>query len=569
MPPGDGSSRLGELTARVEELERRLTALEHSRPTQSPHAESPSAAAFAAPGAEVTASSDAQPNLLPLFGRAILGIAGAYLLRAAAESGMLAPWLAVALALAYAAGWLIWSARPDGHSRFAQYIYGFTGALILSAMLWEVTVRFRTLEPALTAALVAAFALLSMALAWRGDTSAVIWVGMLTAVCTAFVLLVATREPVPFTWAVVGMTAMAETAAWAGRWRVLRAIVVLATDMTVVVLLLLLGDASAVPEEYHAADPGVLIAIVGALFLIFAASTAVRTLGQGLRVTGFEIVQFAAAVLLTGWGVLRITHGAGALALGVLCLAAGATCYFTAFGLLGREGERWNFHFYAACGVVFAAAGSFFALSGPALVIWLCVAAVGATGLGVRMRNPILDVHGVVYLAGAAWASRLLGYGWSALAGSCPPAPGGLEMAAAATAVLTTVMVSRYRGEHTAERLLRLLPAILAVYAVAALAVTGIAGLVARGGVAELPALAVVRTVVTGAAALALAFAGARIAQRELVWMAYAAAVVGSLKLAVEDLRIGSTQSLAASLLIFGAVLILIPRLARAGKLRA
>jgi hypothetical protein len=32
------------------------------------------------------------------------------------------------------------------------------------------------------------------------------------------------------------------------------------------------------------------------------------------------------------------------------------------------------------------------------------------------------------------------------------------------------------------------------------------------------------------------------------------------------DLRFGSTQSLAASLLIYGAVLILIPRLVRAGK---
>jgi hypothetical protein len=38
-----------------------------------------------------------------------------------------------------------------------------------------------------------------------------------------------------------------------------------------------------------------------------------------------------------------------------------------------------------------------------------------------------------------------------------------------------------------------------------------------------------------------------------LVWMAYAAAVLGSLKLVFENLRIGSTESLAASLLLFMA----------------
>ncbi len=127
-------------------------------------------------------------------------------------------------------------------------------------------------------------------------------------------------------------------------------------------------------------------------------------------------------------------------------------------------------------------------------------------------------------------------------------------------------MISRYPGEHQGERLLRLLPAILAVCATAAFAVAALVWLIARGGAPSLPQLAVIRTVVTCAAALLLAFVGARWKRLELVWMAYAAAVLGSLKLVFEDLRFGSTQSLAASLLIYGAVLILIPRLVRAGR---
>ncbi|MGC2417594.1 MAG: hypothetical protein WA434_07605, partial [Candidatus Acidiferrales bacterium] len=157
-------------------------------------------------------------------------------------------------------------------------------------------------------------------------------------------------------------------------------------------------------------------------------------------------------------------------------------------------------------------------------------------------------------------------YAGRALAGTYPPAPGALPIVAAVTALLCTAMVSRYPGEHQGERLLRLLPAILAVYALAALAVAALVWLVARGAAPGLPQLGVIRTIVTCAAALLLAFVGARWKRIELVWMAYAAAVLGSLKLAFEDLRFGTTQSLAVSLLIYGTVLILIPRLVRAGK---
>jgi hypothetical protein len=127
-------------------------------------------------------------------------------------------------------------------------------------------------------------------------------------------------------------------------------------------------------------------------------------------------------------------------------------------------------------------------------------------------------------------------------------------------------MVSRYPGDRVGERLLRLLPAVLAVYGTAALAVAALVWLFAHGAAPALPQLAVIRTVVTCAAVLLLAFAGARLQRLELVWIAYATAILGSLKLVVEDMRLGSTLSLATSLLIYGVVLILIPRLVRAGK---
>jgi len=81
--------------------------------------------------------------------------------------------------------------------------------------------------------------------------------------------------------------------------------------------------------------------------------------------------------------------------------------------------------------------------------------------------------------------------------------------------------------------------------------------------------VAVIRTLVTCAAALLLASIGAAGKRFELVWMAYTTAILGSLKLVFEDLRIGSTQSFAASLLIYGVVLISIPRIVRLRKKQA
>jgi len=566
MPPGDVSFHLEELLARVDELERRIAALERAGQTRSPYLESPAAMATVVRGSDKTLPATPQPSMLSVFGRAVLGVAGAYLLRAASESGIFPARIALTVALAYAAGWLVWAAWPGAQAQFTRLCYAITAALILSPVLWESTVRFKILEPPVTSAVLAAFALLAIILAWHFNVSAVVWVGMLASVFTALVLFVGARAPVPFTLALLFMASLIEFAACHGRWRVLRTVVAMAADFATLILIIILGDAAAVPPEYHPVSANFMIALVAALWAVYAISLAVSSLILQLKIKTFEVAQFAVTVLLAAWGVLRVTRGAGLFAIGTTCLVLGAACYFVAFGLLARHRERPNFRFYAVCGITFVMVGSFLALPTLAQVIWLCLAALIATGLGVRMRSPALDVHGVVYLSGALLASGLLVYAGRALAGTFPPAPGALPSVTAAVALLCTAMVSRYPGEHSVERVLRLLPAILGVYATAGLAVAGLAWLTARGGAPTLPSLALIRTIVTCAAALLLAFVGARRKRLELVWMAYAAAVLSFLKLAMEDLRFGNTQTLAVSLFIYGAVLILIPRLVRAGS---
>jgi len=566
MPPGNVTSHLEELLARVEELERRISVLENHRATDIPVREPSRVKATAAHGPDEAASTQPQPSVFSIFGRAVLGIAGAYLLRAAAESAAFPRWIVVTLALAYAAGWLVGAAWPAPQSRLARLCYAITAALILAPMLWEITVRFRMLEPSVTAAILVAFSLLSMSLAWRRNVSSVIWVGMLASVVTALVLMVGTRALAPFTAALLVMALAVEFAGSRGRWPGLRPVVAVAADFATIILVIILGNIEAVPPEYHPVSASIMIALVVALWTIYAVNLAINSLALRLQIKGLEAAQFFVTALLAGWAVLRITRGAGLFSLGACCLTVGAACYFAAFGLLTRHEERVNFRLYAACGVTFVTAGSFFALPAYAVVIWLCFAALLATWLGVRLHSAALDLHGVVYLIGALSASGLLEYAGCALAGVYAPVPGALPLVGAVTALLSAAIVSRYPGERSGARVLRLLPAILAVYATAGLAVPGLVWLTASGAAPALPRLAVIRTMVTGAAALLLAFVGARRKLLELVWIAYAAAVLGSLKLLFEDLRIGSTQSLAASLLIYGAVLVLIPHLVRTGK---
>jgi len=61
--------------------------------------------------------------------------------------------------------------------------------------------------------------------------------------------------------------------------------------------------------------------------------------------------------------------------------------------------------------------------------------------------------------------------------------------------------------------------------------------------------------------ALGFGFFGSRWKRVELGWVAYSAVVLGALKLLLEDLRFGNATSLMISLLSYGLVLVLLPRL--------
>src|SRR3954454_16138395 len=140
------------LCSRVDALERRVHDLEQAPPAVALSVSQATPVAAAPIAAHDLLSGEQVSGAFLLLGKSMLGIAGAYLLRALAESGVLPRLLIAAVAIAYAVAWLVAATRTTEKVRFAAALYAGTSALILAPMLWKLTMRFHALAPAACAA---------------------------------------------------------------------------------------------------------------------------------------------------------------------------------------------------------------------------------------------------------------------------------------------------------------------------------------------------------------------------------------------------------------------------------
>jgi hypothetical protein len=119
-----------------------------------------------------------------------------------------------------------------------------------------------------------------------------------------------------------------------------------------------------------------------------------------------------------------------------------------------------------------------------------------------------------------------------------------------------------------AARLPQLLLAVLAALALASAVRVGARGLGVRVE-NDAGAAAVLCTGILAALAIGYAYAARRLGWPELRWVAYAAVALGGAKLILQDLPLGRPATLVPSLALYGAALLLAPRLLRAGESRA
>ena len=541
---------LPDVLVRISDLERRVAALEH-RPAPLPV----SLADVSVPSATL---SSVPTGVVPIVGRALLGLAGAYLLRAVAESGTAPRIVTVIAALVYSGAWLISSGRTRPEETFRAAVSAITAALIFVPLLWETTLRFQALSPATSALVLVLFVIAAYALTWRRDLPAISRITALACAGTALGLLVATRDLAPFAIALLAMAGVAECAAVYGAGRDLRLggrrIVALSNDVSLLLLAYLLTRPQGLPEGYRPISTMLVLAIQMATLAIYLGSVSFRTIVRGLKITWFEIGQATALFVISIGGALELTRGAAAGAgLGWFCILSGAAAYAAAF--LRKGTGRRDLHTFAVWGLMLVLGGSAILFSGTILTAIWGVLAVVTMLAGRRAGHLVLRAQACVYLIGAAAISGLLRYCYSASVDLGTPVTAvALAGVLAASAAALCWFVSG-SNSMTPARIPAVITAGLLGWSLLAFGSGMLAAL--RINAASMPTL---RTFLLCAVAIGITSAGSRWGRGELLWLQYPVMLFAAAKLLLEDFPSGRPAALALSLLCYGGTLILLPR---------
>jgi len=497
------------------------------------------------------------------MGKAVLVMAGAYLLRAITELGSIPKLPILFVAVFYAFWWLIWAARRPQGQRFASLAYAITSALILSPLLLESTVRFQALSPATAGAVLVAYVVLGLAISCRRDLQLIPWVATLVCVVTALALIVQTHELVPLTATLLAVALAAEVAAWLGYQFDVRVMAAVASDLALALLVLIVSSPEGVGEGFHPGSIAVITALCIALLAIYGGTIGLRVLLQRQRITVFETVQGVLAFSIGTTGALIATGDTAGPALGALFLLLAAFCYWGALSRFVDAANNRNRRIFASWAAALLIAGSLLLFAAGFAIAFLSAAAVISAILYSRSGQISLGLHASFFLAAGAAVSPLPLYLVNAMAFSVPGMPGWSVWIVALSAALCYPIGSRRFEEKRSRRALWVIPALVLGFTVAAISVAVVVWL-SRGRIDLSPSrLSVIRTVVNCGLAITLGYLAMRTRRVELGWVAYTALGFGTLKLLFEDLRFGNTASLVVSLLFYGSVLVLLPRLTR------
>jgi hypothetical protein len=502
-------------------------------------------------------------NLLPVIGRTLLGLAGAYLLRALTESGTLSMRAGVAVGLVYAVVWLVWAARTPAGQRVETALHGLTSVLVLAPLLYEAVARFHAVSTWTAGAILLAFTVFGLAVSWRKNLLIVATFATLAGLGTSAALLVATHDALPFTYVLLAIAAAVEVSACLDHWLSERWLSATAADLAVLFCTWLVTNPRGLPEAYAPIPHGALLGAQVALLGIYLAGTIVRTLLRGFTFTGFETAQCAVAFVISLGGGMRLAQtdpGVGP-ALAILCISCAAACYLVSFRVLDHGGSHGrNFYTYSTFGFLLALAGTRMLFSGAVAAAAWAILAVACVWLGRVFGRFVLQLHGGIYLvvglaaagalqeaAGLLLASRAWPYGseW--------PLVGGLAVVALCYALARHV-----------DGPLRVAEAGLLVWLAGAL----LAGILtfgyhwAFGGTASHAYCATLRTAVISLGALSLAWAGSQWNRVEFSRLVYPVMALGAWRVIAIDLHQDRTTALFLSLLLYGAALILLPRIA-------
>ena len=553
-------ARLLRLEGTLKEVEDRLRTLEHGAGL----ARGTSAMQDLWPQAAPRTRSDLVTTL-SLIGRSLVIVAGAYLLRALAESGSIGRETGAILGIVYAISWTLVAYQRAPHQALSATFFAALTVLIGFPLLWEVTIRFKLLTAPQSALALTLLVGVVLGTAWRRNLRALAWLTTLSACGFATVLLVMTSSALPFT---AFLILLGVATLWLGydrEWTLLRWVVALFADVAV---LALIGRALATPPRD---TPSMVMAVQLLLLVGYLVSIVVRTLVRGRDVLPFEAVQTAVMLLVGLAGAIVITQqtGASALMLAPSLLALSLACYVVAFA------DRWKAHrtnrlFYSSLALVFALTGCALVLDGAVLGTAWAFLAVAVGWVGCRYQREMLAAHSVVYVTAAAVATGLVTTTLVGLfaAGDATWSPMGWVGWSVVVAIAVCWSLVASTTTDASPRVATVLRLVLAAMAVGTVAGVGV--VVAHSVVesrATAPLLggivATLRTAVFAGIAVAVAWLGRRAVTREFGALLYPVLAWGALKLLVEDVRTSPPALLVLAFTLYGGALILGPRIAK------
>ncbi len=554
------AERMDALTQCVAHLEQRLTCLEQR---QEPATVQPTPAVL--PGQHLPLDTALTGNTLTTVGISLLGIAGAYLLRALSGSVLLPRPLGASLDAVYAAGWVYLAARNQMKNRTGAMLYALASVLMLGPMLWEMCIRFHAMPAIAAAVLLAGYTVVAAVLA-RGDRRAgwlsICWTG---SAVIALALAIGVRAMLPFAGILLAMAGWAELSRLRRRPLAIASVVVLAADACAWALLLIYRMPAEARPEYPQVPVALILAVPLLLLAMHAASVALLACAHGERIAIFDMLKVSLALVLAGCGCIWLLPQSGRGASAVLCVALAAGCYSAAFARTQIDAR--NFVVFAAWAPALLVCAVFVVLDPPQASAAFALLGIAAAAAARAKRSHALAWHGLLYVALAEGSSGLFAYTLHAIAGRAvaPLAPAAVL---AAIAAIVAYAASRESAEEaTGMQALHLIAALLAAWPLNALLTHGI---VQATGQFFMPSpfhVAVVRTIALCSLAVALTLAGSRLRRVALVRAAYTLTAFAAAKLFFEDLRHGRLEFAAASIFLVAMVLIAIPRLAAAKKI--
>ncbi len=500
-------SALGGLAARLAVLEGRTAPLATApAPAIAPSAEAPAPAAPALQPAERAAEPADAPvaGALTLAGRSFLVLGGAFLLRAVTEAGRVPVALGALLGLAYALAWVVAAYRDARRdARLSADVHAVTAALIAFPLVGEGATRLGAFSPA-GAAVALAAVVAAFVLAGRATSLApLVWTGVLGGTGTAAALLVATGGIAPFVAFTLALYAAALALRRGEGVEGLEWPPAIASAGLLAMGAWLSTRAAGTPERFTALSPAAIVVLAGVLALLAVLGAVHDARSRGLQPT--DVLQPAAALTVAA----AVLSGSAAVsilwAILAIVLAARAP----------RDGRGW------------------------------ISALAAALAAGAALLSGLLKGEFLAFVAGP----------------DATPAISGPAVFAGIAALVSFIVAAA--GPPSAPALrpgATLLTAAIASGGALAL----IVGLAPFTGSA--PGLALVRTSVLCAAAIAAAWTARRPRLATLALLALPILAAAGLKLLFEDLRAGNPATLFAAFALYGATLLYVPKLLKRKK---